>query len=400
MDETQQADQFSRILKRDFWIGASPTLIEEDHLERVQAFLNVANEQYQSQSDKSRGKIMGQMIYALARYSAWSVECHSSTRDDLESVKALVIDQLTQAFKQQLEEQIDLCVSNFTPPDVPANEWRSRFSVTRLEQTLDMACPEALRPIYAAFHDGTLDEVTLDISKQVRLWNCQSPFTFHCRDFDARSSFNSVHEASSRLGKGWCFALSKVTQDYWPDLCVEQDGTVSLYMEDKFVTRVADTLEDLFEVDLSRIAERKLHLVGKFQAPTIEEVVGAEHFYWGDQEIVDNPKDYEWFIERAFVATSGGILKLDAFAAGFAENGDNWLRLTLNGREFEFTLPDQHGWVEPSIVDRFNDILPELVTTQNRYMSVRDADWGQEFGVVFAEPRLLERLKQLRYDEG
>lgn len=65
MEKTQQADQFSRILKRDFWIGASPTLIEEDHLQRVQAFLNVANEQYQSQSYKSRGKIMGEMINDL-----------------------------------------------------------------------------------------------------------------------------------------------------------------------------------------------------------------------------------------------------------------------------------------------------------------------------------------------
>jgi hypothetical protein len=103
MDETQQADQFSRILKRDFWLEASPIVMDEDRLERVQAFLNVANEQYQSQSYKSRGKIMGQIIYALARYSAWSVECHSSTREDLESVKALVIDQLTQGFKQQLD---------------------------------------------------------------------------------------------------------------------------------------------------------------------------------------------------------------------------------------------------------------------------------------------------------
>jgi hypothetical protein len=152
-------------------------------------------------------------------------------------------------------------------------------------------------------------------------------------------------------------------------------------------------------VDLSRIAERKLHLVGKFQASTIAEVVGAEHFYWSDQEIVDDPKDYESFIEQAFVATSGGILTLDAFAAGIAENEDYWLRLTLNGREFELSLPDQHGWVEPSIVDQFNDILQELVTTKNRFMIVYDPSWkGLEMGVVFADPQRLEQLKELHYD--
>ncbi len=269
------------------------------------------------------------------------------------------------------------------------------MSTEKLEQTLGIPCPAALKPIYDAFNAGLLDEVSLDISAQVRHWACSEPFHLFRHDYD-QSGNTAVYQASSDKAVFWVFACSPGIHNDTPYLCVNAEDEVFLYHFGSY-TQLAVALSDLLEVDFARIKDGRLELTGKHPAPTIEEVVGAEFFFCGDGECIDDPVDYRGFIERGLAGITGGLLSLGQFKSATNGAGETCLSLTLNGRSFEMTLPDQHGWVELGIIDQFNVILDDLDCTPKRFMAVRDPDWGQELGVVFAENEQLQMLKMLLY---
>ncbi len=87
MDEHKQSELYRRILGPDVSQGLMP--LTDAALSRISDFLRVANAQYGQHH--SRGRVVGEMLFALTRYSAWAVGCHCRTRQELEAERDWVV---------------------------------------------------------------------------------------------------------------------------------------------------------------------------------------------------------------------------------------------------------------------------------------------------------------------
>ena len=202
------ADDLRRVLFYDIQLATNP-MVDDDERNLIRKYLAVANEEFKC--SKIRGQIIGHMIAALARYSAWSAECHVNSVEDYRNNSPLILKTITDLFTERFKGELQVSARYFDDLKIEKSEWRDKFNLPKLEESIGFTCPKFLKNLY----DHLLLNPKLDISFDISSINdhaiCQNPFKLLSQDYNPEHN-QGIIQQSRALQEGWCFAAYGLPQ--------------------------------------------------------------------------------------------------------------------------------------------------------------------------------------------
>lgn len=85
--------------------------VDDKFYERADSHIHLSNEQLGV--EKGRGRVSASMMYATARFNAWTSACDFSSADDMANARAQTIAYFVEQYRLMLEENLDDYTSNF-----------------------------------------------------------------------------------------------------------------------------------------------------------------------------------------------------------------------------------------------------------------------------------------------
>jgi hypothetical protein len=85
--------------------------VDDDFYERADSHIRLSNEQLGV--EKGRGKVSASMMYATARFNAWTSACGFSSAEEMGGAREQTIAYFVEQYRLMLEENLDDYISNF-----------------------------------------------------------------------------------------------------------------------------------------------------------------------------------------------------------------------------------------------------------------------------------------------
>lgn len=84
--------------------------IDDQFFARADAHIQLSNDQLQ---DIGRGKVSASMMYAVARFNAWTSACGFQSSEEMSGAREETLDYFAAEYRKMLEENLDDYIAHF-----------------------------------------------------------------------------------------------------------------------------------------------------------------------------------------------------------------------------------------------------------------------------------------------
>lgn len=121
-----------------------------------------------------------------------------------------------------------------------------------------------------------------------------------------------------------------------------------------------------------------------------QEIIPSSRILITDGECVDSVNDYKHVMTSILNLTNNRFIL--SYFNGKEQDGIRTIELIINGQiKGCLSLEGNTDWIDPTLISQLNTILKDQVSDY-RFIEFRDDNWGQEFGVAFANDKEVDEL--------